>query len=156
MKTRSRPVVSGLVVPVLSRAASHAGMGTLYAFEDHPKKQHIAKHTVEVTKGGEFGNFDIMGVKVGPANWTHCNQFVVMVADRALCSHPDIPCIDGRIDSDTILKDPMNARLSEYIKEGMYFNVFPSWVEDQYPWMPDCFQSACNQEQQVQEGTGFS
>ena len=50
----------------------------------------------------------------------------------------------------------MNGGLSEYINVGMYYRVFPYWVEQAYEWLPDLFQTACNQEQQVQEGTGFS
>ena len=50
----------------------------------------------------------------------------------------------------------MNIRLSEYINEGMVWYVFPSWVEEAYERMPELFQSAGNQEQQVQEGSGFS
>jgi hypothetical protein len=140
---------------VIASGFSFAAMGKLWAFEDHPVTKHISKHTVEATTSVEFGNFEEVTVKVGPANWTHCNQFVAMVVDRASCSHPDIPCIDGRIDSDSILRDPKNIRLSQYVDEGMIYHVFPSWVEEQYAWMPNVFQSACNQEQQVQEGTGF-
>ena len=140
---------------VIASGFSHPAIGKLYAFEDDPTNQHIAKHTVEATQGDEFGNFDIVDVKVGTANWTHCNQFVNMVVAGAKCSDPDIPCVDGRIDSDAIYKDPTNALLSDYVVNGMYFFVFPSWVEQVYPWMPDCFQTAANQEMQVQEGTGF-
>ena len=122
---------------IIASGFSYAAMGALYAFEDHPTKRHIAKHTIEVTNTDEFGKYDFMEVRVGPANWTHCNQFVNMVVHRSKCSDPGIPCIDGRIDSDTILKDPRNVRLSQYINEGMYWLVFPSWVEDAYNWMPD-------------------
>ena len=34
----------------------------------------------------------------------------------------------------------------------MTFTVFPYWVEEAYPQIPRIFQSAANQEQQVQEG----
>ena len=131
-------------------------MGKLYAIEDHPTNRHIALHTIAVTKADEFGNFDLMAVRVGPGNWTHSNQFSYMVECRSKCSYPNIPCIDGHIDSDKILQDPKNIRLSEYIDGGMIWYVFPSWVEEAYEWMPKLFQSASNQEQQVQEGTGFS
>ena len=104
----------------------------------------------------EFGDFDLMEVRVGPGNWTHSNQFCLMVACRSKCSDPNIPCIDGHIDSDKILNDPMNIRLSEYLNDGMVWIVFPYWVEELYEWMPELFQSASNQEQQVQEGSGFS
>ena len=79
-----------------------------------------------------------------------------MIVGRSKCSDPGIPCKDGRTDSDATLADPMNVRLSEYIKVGMVYRVFPYWVEYAYEWMPDCFQSAANQQQQVQEGMGFS
>jgi len=137
---------------VIASGFSHTAMGTLWAFEDHPTKKHIAKHTVEPTMGEWFGSFDIESVKVGQANWTHCNQFVNQVVCRAKCSDPEIPCTDGRIDADAIYNDPSNVLLKEYVAEGMYFDVFPSWVEEVYPWIPDCLQTACNQEQQVQEG----
>ena len=141
---------------IIASGFSHRAMGTLYAFEDHPTKRHIALHTVEATRSDEFGNYDLMAVRVGPANCTHTNQFAYQVECRSKCSGPKIPCIDGRIDSDKILSDPRNIRLSQYIKEGVIWLVFPHWVEDVYPWMPELFQSASNQEMQVQEGTGFS
>jgi len=141
---------------ILASGFSKVAIGIVYAFEDHPIEQRIAKHTVAVTDTDEFGTFDRSTIKVGPANWTHSNQFVNMVKCRSKCSHPDLPTIDGRIDSDLILKEAMNAGMSEYITDGMYFRVFPYWVERAYPWLPDCFQSASNQEQQVQEGTGFN
>ena len=141
---------------IIASGFSHKAMGTLYAFEDHPTKRHIALHTVEATKSDEFGNYDLMAVRVGPGNCTHTNQFAYQVECRSKCSDPKIPCIDGRIDSDKILSDPRNIRLSQYIKEGVIWHVFPHWVEDVYPWMPELFQSAGNQEMQVQEGTGFS
>ena len=140
---------------ILASGFSKAAIGTLYAFEDDPIEQHIAKHTVAVTNTDEFGTFDLFTVKVGQANWTHCNQFANMVKCSTKCSDPDIPCIDGRIDSDSILKDPMNGGLSEYITMGMYYRVFPHWAEKAYDWLPDLFQTACNQEQQVQEGESW-
>ena len=79
-----------------------------------------------------------------------------MVECRSKCSaDTGLPGIDGRIDSDKILNGPMNIRLSEYINDGMVWLVFPRWVEEVYEWMPELFQSASNQEQQVQEGSGF-
>ena len=60
---------------------SFAAIGVPYAFEDHPTKRHIAYHTIDVTKGAEFGNYDLMTIKVGAGNWTHCNQ-VVCHGDR--------------------------------------------------------------------------
>ena len=104
---------------IIAGGFSYAAMRALYAFEDHPTKRHIAKHTIEVTNTDEFGTYDAMEMRVGPANWTHCNQFVNMVVARPKCSDPGIPCIDGRIDS-------------EYINDGMYWRVFPSWVEEAY------------------------
>ena len=37
----------------------------------------------------------------------------------------------------------------------MTYTVFPFWVEDTYPQIPRIFQSAANQEQQVQEGESW-
>ena len=141
---------------IIASGFSHKAMGTLYAFEDHPTKRHIAKYTVEATKSDEFGNYDLMAVKVGPANCTHTNQFAHQVDCRAKCSNPKIPTIDGRIDRDKILSDPKNIRLRQYIEKGVIWYVFPHWVEEMYDWMPRLFQSASNQEMQVQECTGFS
>ena len=45
--------------------------------------------------------------------------------------------------------------MSEYINEGMYWNTFPSWVEESYPFMPAVFQTAENQVFQIQEGESF-
>ena len=111
---------------------------------------------MDVTKSDEFADYDENEWIVGPTNWTHSNQFVLMVAKRAKCSDPNVPTIDGHIDSDKILNDPTNSRLSEYLNEGVTATVFPYWVEETYEWMPELFQSASNQEQQVQEGSGFS
>ena len=36
---------------VIASGFSFAAMGKLWAFEDHPIKKHISRHTVEVTKG---------------------------------------------------------------------------------------------------------
>ena len=142
---------------IVASGFSFAAMGKLYAFEDHPVKRHIAKHTVSITKSDEWGDFDIMEVRAGPGNWTHSAQFCRMVECRSKCSADSgLPCIDGRIDSDKILNGPMNIRLSEYLRDGMHWLVFPHWVEEVYEWMPELFQSASNQEQQVQEGSGFS
>ena len=120
-------------------------MGKLYAFEDHPINRHIAKHTVAVTMSDEYGDFDLMEVRVGPGNWKHSNLFARMVECRSKCTDPNIPCIDGQIDSGKILQDPRNIRLSEYIDTGVIWNVFPYWVEEAYPWMPkfvsECWQS---------------
>jgi hypothetical protein len=132
---------------------SFKAIGKVWGFEDHPTKQHIAKHTMKVTtQDPKFASFDAGEIKVGPANWTHSNQFVCMVIDRAMCDHPEIPTLDGRIDKDMVLNDPKNTRMKEYVKDGMVVNVFPYWVEETYPCIPKIFQSACNQEQQVQEG----
>ena len=152
-------VSSGVYVrgdKIIASGFSHAAMGKLYAFEDHPTKRHIAKYTVECTRSDELGSYDLSSVKVGPGNCTHTNQFAQAVDCRAKCSHPRIPCIDGRIDREKILQDPRNIRLKQYIEKGVIWYVFPHWVEELYPWMPKLFQSASNQEQQVQEGTGSS
>ena len=122
---------------IIASGFSFEAMGKLYAFEDHPINRHIAKHTVAVTMSDEFGDFDLMEVRVGPGNWTHSNQFAFQVECRSKCSGPNIPCIEGHIDSDKILKDPMNIRLSEYINDGMIWWVFPYWVEEVYEWMPE-------------------
>ena len=45
---------------IVASGFSFAAMGKLYAFEDHPVKRHIAKHTVSITKSDEWGNFDLM------------------------------------------------------------------------------------------------
>ena len=135
---------------VFASGFSFVAMGMLYAFEDNPMTRHIAKHTVAVTSGAEFGDFEEQRVKVGPANWTHCNQFSLMVIQRKSCSHPGIPTIDGRIDTDKIFNEEKNRRFAEYASQGMTWLVFPWWVEDVYPWTPDCFQTTANQEQQVQ------
>ena len=134
---------------------SFAAIGIPYAFEDHPTKRHIGHHTIDNTKGAEFGNFQLMTIKVGAANWTHSNQFCLMVEEGTVCSDPNIPCIDGRIDTQKILGEKANVRMRQYIDEGMYWNVFPSWVEETYPWMPSLFATAANQEQQVQEGESW-
>ena len=139
---------------ILASGFSVAAAGTLYAFEDHPIHQHIAKHTIEATSTDEFGTYALHTVKVGPGNWTHSNQFCYMVKEGTKCSDDDIPCIDGRINSESILADPKNVGLSKYNAEGMIYRVFPYWVEEAYTWLSDCFQSASNQEMQVQEGTG--
>jgi hypothetical protein len=141
---------------IIQSGFSFEAMGKLYAFEDHPTHRHIAKHTVDVTKSDEFGDYDEIEWMVGPGNWSHSNQFARQVGCRSKCSDPTIPTIDGRIDTDKILNDPMNIRLSEYLNDGVIWWVFPYWVEEVYEWMPELFQSASNQEQQVQEGSGFS
>ena len=135
----------GFVVPVLSRGASRTSPLGRRMLSKIIRPNSTPRITLSTSqRGAEFGNFDVPGLKVGPTSWTHCNQFVKLVMNRSTCSHPDIPCIDGRIDSDTILKDPSNFRLSEYISEGMYWEVCPSWVEDEYPWLPGVFQIAGN------------
>ena len=62
-------------VKVIKSGFSFIAIGMPYAFEDNPVTRHIAKHTVAVTSGVEFCDFVEQNVKVGPANWTHCNQF---------------------------------------------------------------------------------
>ena len=141
---------------IIKSGFSFEAMGKLYAFEDHPTYRLIAKHTMDVTKSDEFYDYDENEWIVGPTNWTHSNQFALMVGKRAKCSDPNVPTIDGHIDTDKILNDPMNIRLSEYLNDGVVALVFPFWVEVTYEWMPELFQSASNQEQQVQEGSGFS
>ena len=141
---------------IINSGFSVIAIGRRWAFEDNPKTKHIEQHTLEVTSGdNRFATFVKGEVKVGPANWTHSNQFVCMVVDETVCDYRGLPCTDGRIDSGHIRKDPRNKRLDDYIKNGMIFDVFPSWVEEAYPTIPIIFQSACNQEQQVQEGEGW-
>ena len=118
---------------ILASGFSEAAAGILYAFEDHPVNQHIAKHTIAATSTDEFGTYTLHTVKVGPGGWTHSNQFCYMVKSGAKCSDADIPCIDGRINTDAILKDPKNVGLSKYNAEGMIYRVFPYWVEEAYP-----------------------
>ena len=65
-----------------------------------------------------FGQYEIGSVKVGPANWTHSNQFVCMVMDRTPCDYPGLPCRDGRIDSDAILNDPRNEKNGRVHRAG--------------------------------------
>ena len=60
---------------VVNSGFPFVAIGVLYAFEDNPKTLHIAKHTIAVTSGAEFGDYEEQRIKVGPANWTHCNQF---------------------------------------------------------------------------------
>ena len=141
---------------IIQSGFSFAAMGQLYAFEDHPTHRYIAKHTMDVTQSDEFADYDENEWIVGPTNWSHSNQFALMVAKGAKCSDPNVPCIDGHIDRNKILNDPTNSRLSEYLNDGVNAMVFPHWVEETYEWMPELFQSASNQEQQVQEGSGFS
>jgi hypothetical protein len=141
---------------IIQSGFSFEAMGKLYAFEDHPTHRHIAKHTMSVTQSDEFADYDENEWIVGPTNWSHSNQFARMVGSRTKCFDPNVPCIDGHIDSDKILNDPMNIRLSEYLNDGVVALVFPFWVEVTYEWMPELFQSASNQEQQVQEGSGFN
>ena len=138
---------------VYSSGFSQLAIGTIWAFEDHPKRKHIEKHTLKVTRADpRFGQYEEGEVKVGPANWTHTNQWVCMVVDGTQCDYSGLPLRDGRIDSHEILTDPKHKRLLQYTKEGMVVTVFPHWVEEAYPSIPKIFQSACNQEQQVQEG----
>jgi hypothetical protein len=140
---------------ILASGFSEAAAGIIYAFEDHPVTQHIAKHTIAATSTDEFGTYTLHTVKVAPGGWTHSNQFCYMVKSGAKCSDDDLPCIDGRINTDAILKDPKNIGLAKYNAEGMIYRVFPYWVLEAYPiWLSDCFQSASNQAMQVQEGTG--
>ena len=134
---------------------SFDAIGRPYAFEDHPKNRHIAKNTLDVTSSAEFGNFEEEAIRVGAANWTHSNQFCLMVEEGTVCSDPNIPCIDGRIDTQKILGEKANVRMRQYIAEGMIWFVFPSWIEETYPWMPSLFATAANQEQQVQEGESW-
>ena len=139
---------------VLASGFSYQAIGTPYAFEDHPKKRHIAQHTVLMTERPEFAKYDPDKIKVGSANWTHCNQFCGMVEQGTVCSDPGIPTIDGRIDTHKILSAPGNIRMSEYINRGMNWKVFPYWVAEKYPFMPALFATAGNQEQQVGQGEG--
>jgi hypothetical protein len=138
---------------ILASGFSYAAIGTLWAVEDNPRTQAIAMHTASVLKSSpEWAPAANDHVKVGPLNWTHSNQFVRMVAHARPCSDSDIPTIEGHIDKGAIHSDHKQAKLFEYATTGMVFNVLPYWVEEQYPSVVNIFQSACNQEQQVQEG----
>ena len=100
-------------------------IGRLWAFEDHPQHKLIAKHTVAVTKDDPcFGNFDEDVVKVGPANWTHSNQFCCMDDDPTKCDSTDITCANGRIDRLKILRDPKQKKTAEYLENVMVYQVF--------------------------------
>jgi hypothetical protein len=136
---------------VLPSGFSFKAIGELWAFEDHPTGA-IGKYTNEVLVGDQGFAPPCESIKVGPANWTHTNQFVRMVQHCAPCSDPDIPTKDGKIDKAAIMADPKNSKMFSYINEGMLFNVIPYWIEEQYPTVPNVFQSAANQEMQVQTG----
>ena len=141
---------------VLASGFSFKAIGELWAFEEHPVTGAIGKHTNEILASDPGFAPPCEAIKVGPANWTHTNQFVRMVQHCAPCSDPDIPTKDGKIDKATIMADPKNAKMFSYINEGMVFNVIPYWIEEQYPVVPTVFQSAANQEQQVQEGQSIN
>ena len=102
-----------------SRGSACKPFGKVWCAEDNPKTRAIEKLTLKVTNSDEgFGKHEPGQVKVGPLNWTHSNAFVNMVVDRAPCHHPSLPVRDGKLDSDSILQDPRNARLKEYIEGG--------------------------------------
>lgn len=137
---------------ILASGFSFAAIGTAWAVEDNPTTQAIAHHTANVLKASAEWAPPGEPVKVGPLNWTHSNQFVRMVIHARPCTDGDIPTIEGSIDKASIQGDPKQAKLFDYASEGMVYNVLPYWVEEQYPSVVKIFQSACNQEQQVQEG----
>ena len=117
---------------MLASGFSFKAIGELWAFEEHPVTGAIGKHTNEILASDPGFAPPCETIKVGPANWTHTNQFVRMVQHCAPCSDPDIPTKDGKIDKATIMADPKNAKMFSYINEGMLFNVIPYWVEEQY------------------------
>jgi hypothetical protein len=137
---------------ILASGFSYAAMGTLWAVEDNPSTAAIAHHTSRILQSAIEWAPPGDPVKVGPLNWTHSNQFVRMVDHARPCSDADLPTIEGHIDKGAIQGDPKQAKLFQYATDGMVFNVLPYWVEEQYPSVVNIFQSACNQEQQVQEG----
>ena len=55
-----------------------------------------------------------------------------------------------------IQKASEDHKLAVHLKEGMIWNVFPHWAAETYPPITSLFQSACNQEGQVQEGEGWT
>lgn len=138
---------------ILASGFSFAAIGTPWAVEDDPATQAIAKHTAGVLKSSPEWAPAGEPVKVGPLNWTHSNQFVRMVMYARPCTDTDIPIIEGNIDKGSIQSDTKQKKLFDYATEGMVFNVLPYWVERLYPSVVKIFQSACNQEQQVQEGS---
>ena len=141
---------------ILESGFSSQAIGKVWCVEDPPRSRHIEKHTLNVTSSDSaFGSYEAGTVRVGPLNWTHSNQFVAMVMDRTPCDYAALPLRDGKLDSDTILQDPKNKILKEYIDSGMVCTVFPYWIEESYPLIPRIFQSAANQEQQVQEGESW-
>ena len=138
---------------ILQSGFSYQAMGKLWGFEDHPQTKFIEKNTIKITSSDERWHKVTPGdIRAAPTNWTHSNCFVNMVIQGVKCDDPSIPCKDGHIDTTKIETDPKNFRLFEYAKKGMVWNIFPYWVEAQYPWIPLVYQAACNQEQQVQEG----
>ena len=95
---------------ILESGFSAQAIGKVWCVEDHPRSRHIEKHTLNVTSSDSaFGSYEAGTVRVGPLNWTHSNQFVAMVMDRAPCDYAALPLRDGKLDSDTILQDPKNT-----------------------------------------------
>ena len=142
---------------VLDSGFSFAAVGQVHCFEDHPAKLHISNHTKDLMKGDPVWPREHNGnIRVGSANWTHTNSFCRAVQHE--CAAPAdhtsyaVPVKDGRIDKTSILGDPRQSQLAKYLKEGMVCSVFPYWVAEAYPLVPQIFQSAANQVMQVQEG----
>ena len=76
-----------------------------------------------------------------------------MVLDEvAVGDTKDLPCENGRLN---FQRASGGKNMANAMKEGMTWHVFPYWVEEAYPAIPLIFQSACNQEGQVQEGEGW-
>ena len=91
---------------------SPQAIGKVWCVEDNPRTRHIEKQTLKITSSDSaFGSYEAGQIRVGPLNWTHSNQFVAMVMDRAPCDYAALPLRDGKLDSDTILQDPKNKRL---------------------------------------------
>ena len=136
---------------VLASGMSEISRGKMWLFEDNPKTRTFDNHTRAVTSADErFAQFLPGQVRVGPANWTHTNQFMCMIADERPCDDPTIACRNGCIQREHITSN--DPKIKSYIEKGMKCQVFPYWVLEEYPAVGHIFQVACNQEQQVQQG----
>ena len=112
---------------VLNSAFSENARGKVWCFEDHPVKKEIEKYTMGVTSADpRFAQFKKGQIRVGPANWTHTNQFMCMIEDEAKCSLTTVPTRNGRLNKQEIMaRDP---KIKSYLSEGMDVSVFPFWV----------------------------
>jgi hypothetical protein len=138
---------------MLQSGVSKNSIGIPWAFEDNPQTRYIEKYTMELTAlSKEYAQVKPGEIRVGPANWTHCNHFLNMVMQEVPCDDPQLPCEKGRLSKTDCRKDAM---LADIIDDGLQWQVFPWDVAESYPLVPQIFQSACNTEQQVQEGEGW-